>query len=61
MSAVTTSIARRTADGVMRRLPVLDRRWDYKWGLVAKALVELTRASGRSCQKEIGDIDACDQ
>ena len=46
MSAVTTSIARRTADGVMRRLPVLDRRWDYKWGLVAKALVELTRASG---------------
>ena len=30
----------------MRRRPVLDDRWDYKWGVVAKGLIELWPVSG---------------
>lgn len=44
--AVATRWSQRTADAVMRRRGVLDDRWDYKWGVVAKALIELSRATG---------------
>jgi len=30
----------------MRRLPMLDTRWDYKWGVVAKGMLDVWRASG---------------
>ena len=44
--AIATTWSQRTADAVMRRLPVLDERWDYKWGVVAKAMLEIGAASG---------------
>jgi unsaturated rhamnogalacturonyl hydrolase len=43
--AVATSWSRRTADAVMRRLPLLDARWDYKWGVVAKGLIDVWHAT----------------
>lgn len=43
---VATSWSQRTADAVMRRLPILDERWDYKWGVVAKAMLDIADASG---------------
>src|SRR5690242_10223772 len=43
--AVATTWSQRTADAVMRRLPVLDSKWDYKWGVVAKGLIELWGAT----------------
>ena len=46
MSAIATRWARRTADAVMRRVPRLDSRWDYKWGVVASGLVEVWRDTG---------------
>jgi unsaturated rhamnogalacturonyl hydrolase len=46
MSAVATRWSERTADSVMRRLPLLDERWDYKWGVVAKAMLDLGKATG---------------
>lgn len=45
MTAVATTWSRRIADAVMRRLEVLDTRWDYKWGLVAKGLLEVWRTT----------------
>jgi len=39
--AIATTWSQRTADAVMRRLPVLDDRWDYKWGVVAKAMLDV--------------------
>ena len=45
MSAVATGWAERTADSVMRRGPVLDDRWDYKWGVVALGMLRLWRAT----------------
>ena len=44
--AVATRWSERTAETVMRRLPVLDDRWDYKWGVVAKGLLGLRDATG---------------
>jgi unsaturated rhamnogalacturonyl hydrolase len=44
--AVATTWSQRTADAVMRRLPVLDSRWDYKWGVVAKGMLDVWTASG---------------
>jgi unsaturated rhamnogalacturonyl hydrolase len=44
--AVTTTWSERTADAVVRRMPMLDDRWDYKWGVVAKGLIDVWRASG---------------
>jgi unsaturated rhamnogalacturonyl hydrolase len=46
VKAVATTWSRRAADAVARRLPVLDTRWDYKWGVVAKGLLEVWSASG---------------
>ena len=43
---VATRWSQRTADAIMRRLPLLDDRWDYKWGVVAKGLLDVWRASG---------------
>jgi unsaturated rhamnogalacturonyl hydrolase len=44
--AIATTWSRRTADAVMRRLPVLDDHWDYKWGVVAKGLLQIWEAGG---------------
>jgi len=44
--AVATTWSQRTADAVMRRLPLLDERWDYKWGVVAKGMLDVWRAGG---------------
>jgi unsaturated rhamnogalacturonyl hydrolase len=44
--AVATTWSRRTADAVMRRLPLLDERWDYKWGVVAKGMLDIANAGG---------------
>ena len=44
--AIATTWSQRTADAVMRRLPVLDERWDYKWGVVAKGMLDIWSASG---------------
>ncbi|OLC56512.1 MAG: hypothetical protein AUH85_06120 [Chloroflexi bacterium 13_1_40CM_4_68_4] len=44
--AIATRWSARTADAVIRRRPVLDERWDYKWGVVAKGMLELWQVSG---------------
>ena len=44
--AVATAWSVRVADSVLRRSPVLDLRWDYKWGVVAKGLLKIWRANG---------------
>ncbi len=44
--AITTTWSRRTADVVMRRLPVVAERWDYQWGVLLKGIEDVWRATG---------------
>jgi unsaturated rhamnogalacturonyl hydrolase len=43
---IATRWSQRTGDAVMRRMPLLDSRWDYKWGVVAKGLLDVWATTG---------------
>lgn len=44
--AITTAWSVRTADAVLRRLPVVAETWDYQWGVLLKGVEDVWQASG---------------